>query len=574
MNPLPKTKVNFDRKKSLQCFLILTSILFLFTYCKPEGNDGEAATTGVKFSTSDRALQKVYDLAEERCLEHVADFHGYKVLIEGGGYSNVWLETQPMGGVMYAKRDVAVAKNNVEIFIDFQRGDGRMPGLVRNGKDSLSADFFRFQGNCFPMPAFELYYWLGKDKEYLRKVYKSLESWDAYLWNVRDSDGNGCLETWCFHDTGEDHSIRFGTSPTSWPYDFPPNRENLLNLDITQDEMDYLFVYQLRPMRKEQREEWNKREGVFYEVVDNMPVPMESMDIMSYSYSNRDVLALISRELKNGKEEYWRQKAEEVRKKLKDYLWDTERKACFDRDKNNEVMDVLVHNNLRCMWYGSFDQEMADGFVETHLLNPGAFWTPFPLPSIAVSDPLFRNNDRNDWSGQPQGLTFQRSIHALESYGYYSELTQIGKKFLEVTSEYLRFPQQYDPFTGIPGDKNNLNYGPGILASLEFISRFYGIHLSKDKLYWSCLDDGNEYSYSQQWGNRVFDQVTRGDKVICSINGKEVFSYSKGARVVSDLKGKPIEVVGIDTDERDFTLNYKGKTREIKVSANGLYRLN
>jgi hypothetical protein len=424
------------------------------------------------------------------------------------------------------------------------------------------------------MPAFELYYWLGKDKDYLRKVYKSLENWDEYLWKVRDSDGNGCLESWCFHDSGEDHSIRFGTSPTSWPYDFPPTRENLLKLNIAQNEMDHLFEYQLRPkLRKEKQEEWNKREGVFLEVIDNMTVPMESMDVMSYSYSNRDVLALISRELNNGKEAYWRHKAEDLRKTLKDYLWDKERKACFDRDKNNEFLDVLLHNNLRCMWYGSFDQEMADSFVKTHLLNPEAFWTPFPLPSIAANDPMFRNNDRNDWSGQPQGLTFQRSIHALESYGYYSELTHIGKKFLTATATYLRFSQQYDPFTGIPGDKNNLNYGPSILTALEFISRFYGIHFSNDRLWWSCLDNDEDYSYSQRFGDKVFTQLSSGKQVICSINGKEVFTYSKGARVVSDLKGNPIEVLGIDTEAKDFSLEYKGKKREIKISPNGLYRL-
>ena len=120
----------------------------------------------------------------------------------------------------------------------------------------------------------------------------------------------------------------------------------------------------------------------------------------------------------------------------------------------------------------------------------------------------------------------------------------------------------------------NDNYGPSLLASLEFISRLYGIHLFRDRLYWSCLEDIEDYTYSQQWGDKIFTQVARGNLVVCSINGKEVFSYTKGARVVSDLKGKPIEVVGIDTDEIDFSLTYKGKMREIKLSPNGLYRLN
>jgi len=36
----------------------------------------------------------------------------------------------------------------------------------------------------------------------LQKVYASLEKFDAYLWKTRDSDHNGCLESWCIYDTG------------------------------------------------------------------------------------------------------------------------------------------------------------------------------------------------------------------------------------------------------------------------------------------------------------------------------------------------------------------------------------
>ena len=35
----------------------------------------------------------------------------------GGGYGNVWIERQPMGGEMYAKRNIEVALNNQIIFM-------------------------------------------------------------------------------------------------------------------------------------------------------------------------------------------------------------------------------------------------------------------------------------------------------------------------------------------------------------------------------------------------------------------------------------------------------------------------
>lgn len=56
---------------------------------------------------------------------------------------------------------------------------------------------------------------------------------------------------------------------------------------------------------------------------------------------------------------------------------------------------TLVHNNLRCMWHGIFDQGMADVFVARHLMNRAEFWTPTPMVSIAVSDPRFHNRKGN-----------------------------------------------------------------------------------------------------------------------------------------------------------------------------------
>lgn len=525
--------------------------------------------TAVWFKTSDSTLQKVFDEAEKKAKGNIANFGKYKVLVEGGGYNFVWLETQPMGGVMYAKRNLEIAKNNIQIFMDLQREDGRFPGMITYdnktpfpgevcNNSTLNPVYGWFQGYYFPMPAFELYYWLNKDKEYLLQLYNALEKFDNYLWKTRDSDNDGCLESWCVYDTGEDNNVRYGNSPSSWPFENPPTVQRLMEMSEKELKVNcYSFV----PFNK-----------TMFESMENVPVPIESMDVMSYSYTGRDVLSLISKELSNGKEIYWRNKANDVREKIKDYLWDERRHACYDRDKSNKTMNILLHNNLRCMYYGSFDQEMADDFIKYHLLNPKEFWTPMPLPSIAVNDPFFRNNPNNSWSGQPEALTYQRSIRALENYGHYAELTMIGTKFLKAISDSLKFTQQFDPFTKrISTATQNNGYGPSILSSLEFISRLYGIDITQNKVYWSCLDNDNEYNYSQVWGDRLFKMTTRGNMVFCSINSKEVYSFTKGVRVVSDLDGKIIEVIGIETKEKKITISYKGKDISLSVKPNAVY---
>ncbi|NCB07052.1 MAG: hypothetical protein EOM73_02685 [Bacteroidia bacterium] len=537
------------------------------------GSSGDSLPkTEVRFKTTNAVLQKVYDTAEEKAKWNIVNNFGkYQVLVEGGGYNNVWLETQPMGGYMYAKRNMEAAMNNIRIFIDYQREDGRYPGMLHftDGKtsayydhlpgthlyekDKIMAHYGWFQGYCFPMPAFEMYYWLGKDRKYLEQLYTSLEKFDEYLWKTRDSDQNGCLETWCICDTGEDACSRFNGAMWAWSYDYAPSSEAIRKLT----------------------EEEQKQVGITkdnLDKIDNFPTPMESMDIMSYSYTGRDVLAKISKELGNGKEGYWREKANEVRVKIKSYLWDEKKHACYDRDKNNEVMNILVHNNLRCMYFGSFDQQMADEFIKYHLLNPKEFWTPMPLPSIAVNDPAFRNIPENNWSGQPEGLTFQRSIRAMENYGHYAELTMLGHKFLKVIGDSMKFTQQFEPFKAtIVTATQNDGYGPSILASLEFITRMYGIHLTQDLVYWSCLDDKDQYEYTQQWGNHIFMMTTRGNKVFCSVDGHEVFSFTKGIRVVSDFSGKITKVIGIEPETKKAEVYCNGKSYSVHVAPNTVY---
>jgi hypothetical protein len=530
--------------------LLLSALLFLSGFTMQD-KQHTYPETYVKFITTDSTLQKLYDRAEKAVKDNIVYYDGRKTLIEGAQYRSLWLETQPMGGYMYAKRNLEIAKNNIEIFMDYQRADGRLPGVIYNRDGKSDPNYCQFQGLYFPMPAYEIYYLLGKDKVFLQKVYNVLEKFDDYLWKTRDSDSNGCLETWCIYDNGEDNNVRFNGFPKAWAYDFPPTKGFASKL--TKEE--------LKRFCKENK----------YDSTIEMTVPIESMDVMSYSYSCRDVLSLISKELNTGKEAYWRAGADKVKNKMKEYLWDAEKKACYDRDKNNKTMPILLHNNLRCMYFGSFDQDMADKFIKFHLLNSKEFWTPMPLPSIAVNDPMFRNISENNWSGQSQCLTFQRSIQAMENYGHFAELTMIGQIFLKVISDSLKFSQQFDPFTTIVANMKD-GYGPAILSSWEFISRLYGIHISLDKILWSCIDSQNEYDYTQKWNNNVFRLKTKKDIVNCYINDQLIFSFSKGARIVTDLNGKIIEIIGIGVEPKMIKYNFNFKSDSVLVEPNSFYR--
>ena len=130
--------------------------------------------SGVSFQTADPLLQKLVDTAEKKSLENLKDFGGRTVLIEGGGYEKIWLETQPMGGEMYAKRNMEAALNNQLLFMEHAREDGRIPGSIAMIDGKVTPQFNKFQGFCFPAPALNMYYLIGEDREYLEMLYTTL----------------------------------------------------------------------------------------------------------------------------------------------------------------------------------------------------------------------------------------------------------------------------------------------------------------------------------------------------------------------------------------------------------------
>jgi len=486
---------------------------------------GEVPVAGVAFVTSDPWLQRLYDAAETVCRGNIVRYpppFDMDILIEGSGYTGAFLETQPMGGLMWGKRDLQIARNNQMIFILNQAPDGQLAYRINTDLRKFGA----LSGYCFPTPAWELYFLLDRDREYLRRLYTALEGHDRFLWATRDNDGNGCLEALSSSDVGEDGGSR-------WP----------------QGE-------------------------------DGIPYYYESMDVMSYAYDGEATLAKAAAELGNGQADQWRAKANSTRRKLIEYLWRPERHACYDRGPDNEFMDVLLHNNLRCMYHGVFMQEMADAFVRHHLLNPEEFWTPMPLVSVAANDPKFESVGWNNWSGQPQGLTFQRAVRALENYGYCAEVTQLGEKLLAAVGKDLIFTQQFDPRTGEPNPprgRRTSTYGPTALAVLEYIAHMHGVELVRheDRVWFSGLArEGNDHTYTQTWNSRTFELQMKEGQFDGCVDGCTMFTCSAGVRVVTDLSGRPVEVVGIHPEPRDVTLRWGSSTQTWTVQPNRTYTLN
>lgn len=454
----------------------------------------------VSFETDDAALERLYRKAESACGVNRCVLNGKPFLREGGGYGNLWLETQPMGGAMYAARDPETGLNNILAFMQYQRRDGRMPGMIfQTDGQGLCAAYDWFQGFCFPGPALDMYWMIGEDREYLSMLFHALKDFDDYLWRFRSGE-NGCLYRWCCWDTGEDN----------------------LSLLLENGGRDGCFG------------------GEFPPECTGRSMPWTSMEMMGWSCACRDTMAAILDILGMGEAQTWRKAAGDVRSVLERNLWDEARGACFEKDSNGRRLDCLSHVNLRCMYYGVFSQHMAETFVRRHLMNPEEFCTPVPLPSIAVNDPWFRDIPENNWSGPSQGLTWQRCIRALQNYSFHRELAGLGMAWVNHLKTAEKLTQQYSPVSGRPGTGPDL-YGPTCLSALEFIALLYGVHIEGRYMACCSAPDGSTSVFSQKLGEDLWQAVRSREGLTVLRNQKVLVQVPHGVRLVMDRTGRELE---------------------------------
>ena len=306
--------------------------------------------------------------------------------------------------------------------------------------------------------------------------------------------------------------------------------------------------------------------------------PYESPQYMSYSYACRRVLAEISDIIGNGKRDEWKQKAAAVKRRFREYLWDDEKKACYMKDADNKVVDCLSQENIKCMYGGIFEQDMADSFIREHLLNEKEFWTPYPIPSIAINNPYFHVNEEysncydklaelgkgegninvNSWSGPVNGLTLQRTVSALLNYGHHAEIALVGKKLEKLLKMNKVFVQNYNPFTGKKHGEGD-GYGPTILAFLEFVSLMYGVNIACEEILWTGIESSGDYLYTQKMHGCDFTVKHEGMMNSAYIDGEKKFAFSENLRVKTDLKGNIISVYGVSSEKSEASIEYKGK---------------
>jgi hypothetical protein len=352
---------------------------------------------------------------------------GYEhpVLIEGGNYGGIWLECGPIEGLVYGKHAPDVAKANHDVFFHHQREDGYLPFMVRANKiGTLTIQM------VVPIAATALQTAdLIQDEAFLARAYRACARWDDWLARNRNTRGTGLCEAFCQFDTGHDGSPRFKGLPCACPNNDPA------------------------------------------ECPDSGPLPFLAPDLSASVYGGRIALSHMADRLGTSAEaNEWREKAETIRRLILEHCYDPEDECFYDVDSNGDFVRVRGDALTRVFGEHVVDQQMFERIYERHIKDPEAFWTPYPLPSIAANDPSFvKSLPKNSWGGASQALTALRAPRWFEYYGKSDDLKHLMTRWVEAILRAPAFMQQMNPWTG--EFSTSAGYSPAMCVFIEFVDR-------------------------------------------------------------------------------------------------------
>ena len=495
------------------------------------GAGAEGAADAPVFSTRNAAWQKTYDDALKVLAGNVQMLPRFDgpVLIEGAEYAGMWLECGPLEGLIYRRWSPVAAANNHLTFFALQRPDGQFPS---NNKRT-EAGFGQIQ-MVVPIAAtaWELAEATGND-ELLHKAYDACERWDAWLVKYRNTRGTGLCEGFCTYDTGHDNSPRWKGVPNRCP--------------------------------DSDARKWPEGVGV----------PRLCPDLSATVYGGRVALAKMARALGRAPQEArWQEKAEAIRALIVAKLYDEKDVAFYDLDIDDKFVRVRGDVLSRVCGEHVVTQDLFERLWAGQLHKKSAFWAPYPLPSIAMDDPAFvRPIPRNSWGGASQALTSLRAPRWMEFYGKTAELGQMMQAWCDALVRDGTFRQQLDPMTGEFTDGGSKGYSPAALVLVDYTWRLAGIREDGGRIEWTvrpgcAAADGARFQMKTNAGLVV---EMRYDKVGAELRlaGKKIARVDGNGRLVTDLYGTGIELVGIVEGEQTVTVTGASKGgRTVTVGGN------
>jgi glycogen debranching enzyme len=109
---------------------------------------------------------------------------------------------------------------------------------------------------------------------------------------------------------------------------------------------------------------------------------------------------------------------------------------------------TLTFTSLFPLILDSLDRHMVWRLVEEHLLNEREFWLPYPIPSVAATEPSFDPEylTRSIWRGPTWVNSNYYFYWGLRAHGYRDIATELAKRTVQMVGKG-GVREFFNPFT-------------------------------------------------------------------------------------------------------------------------------
>ena len=160
----------------------------------------------------------------------------------------------------------------------------------------------------------------------------------------------------------------------------------------------------------------------------------------------------------------WQKARDELAQKVRDTFWDRKDKFFYNRFLGKGLQRIKTLTSYWVLLAGIATTEQAKAMLE-HLRNPKEFASPYPCPSVALSEKCFSTDY---WRGPVWIHSNYIVIRGLERYGYKREARELAAETIDmVARDYERTGylwECYNPFTGSGEYISKKNRGPRQIA--------------------------------------------------------------------------------------------------------------
>ncbi|MDP3993569.1 MAG: trehalase family glycosidase [bacterium] len=344
-------------------------------------------------------------------------------------YPYQWFWDSCFHAIVLSHLNVEDAKKELRSVVAKQFENGMIPHMIYWEKsDLINIDWGREGTSSLiqpPMLAHAVWtvFEKSEDKNFLEEMYAPLYHFYNYLLTERDPRGNHLAGIIHPDESGEDNSPRFDGA-----LDLPPRHEPSLN---TQKRMELV----------RQNASCNFDAPFcmknFFWVKD---VPFNSIFA-----ENLRVLAKIAAKLDHKDDalkfnEQYLLVVKAMRERMVEdgLFWST-------YGVDYKKIKVLTWAIFAPLFAKILSHEEAQTLVDNHLLNPKEFWTKYPVPTVAKTDPSF--DPKGFWRGPTWIATNWFIYHGLMNYGMTDAAQEIKNSSLRLLQK-SGFREQFDPETG------------------------------------------------------------------------------------------------------------------------------